>query len=120
MNTKLATAMAIAATALGAASSSLAYDTSSAPTPIAVNPDGDTMTQQAFQSTMSRSQVGNGLAQIRAVPTAFVINPEGLMVVEQPAFQAERSRAAVQQDVVRSRRVTFVILAIPDGDDALR
>ncbi len=126
MNMKFASALVIAAAALGA-SSSFAFGTSNDNgvwsaghgSPVALNPNGDTVTQPAFQSTASRGQVSNLVAQNRAVLTAVAVNPQGPTVVEQPGFRAEQSRAAVAQSVARDRTVLSAVALNPNGDDAL-
>ena len=126
MNTKFASALIVAAAALGA-SSSFAFGTSNDngvwsagnASAVALNPNGDTVTQPAFHSTESRGQVSNSVAQNRAVPTAVAANPQGPAVVLQPGFRAEQSRAAVRQEVARERTVLPAVALNPNGDDAL-
>ncbi len=126
MNTKFASALVIAAAALGA-SSSFAFGTSNdngvwsagQGSAIALNPNGDTVTQPAFRSTASRGQVSNGVVQSRAVLTAVAVNPQGPAVIEQLGFHAEQSRAAVAQNVARERTVLSAVALNPNGDDAL-
>ncbi len=126
MNTKFATAFVIAA--LGAGTNSFAFGTShdhgawsgnGAQTAVSLNPNGDTVTQPAFQTATRRAQVSSGVAQGRAVLSAVATNPQGPTVVAQPTFRTEQTRAAVRQDVAQSRRTMAAIATNPNGDDAL-
>lgn len=128
MNTKFATALVIAAAALGAGTNSFAFGTShdngvwnggGAQTAIALNPNGDTVTQPAFQTATSRAQVGRDVAQGRALLSAVATNPQGPTVVAQPTFRTEQTRAAMRQDVAQNRRTMAAIATNPNGDDAL-
>ena len=128
MNTKFATALVIAAAALGAGSSSFAFGTSNdngvwsgngAQTAVALNPNGDNPTQPAFHSVESRTQVSNGAAQNRAVLSAVATNPQGPTLVAQPTFRPEQTRAAVRQEVAQNRQVLVAVTTNPNGDDAL-
>ncbi len=125
MNTKFSTALIIAAAAMGA-SSSFAFGTShdngawaASASAVALNPNGDVVTQPAFRSTASRGQVSNSVAQNRAVLTAVAANPQGPAVVDQPGFRAEQTRAAVRQEVAQGRVVLPAVALNPNGDDAL-
>ena len=129
MNSNKFTATAlVAAAALLGASGSFAYGTSNdaaaqngAPTAaIALNPNGDVLTQPAFNSAQSRADVSRGAAQARqqALP-AVAANPNGPAVVAQPAFTSEQSRAEVRREVAAQREVLPAIASNPNGDDAL-
>ncbi len=126
MNMKFASAIVIASAALGA-SSSFAFGTShdngvwsaGNASAIALNPNGDTVTQPAFHEAESRGQVSNSVAQNRAVLTAVAVNPQGPAVVQQPVFQAQQTRAAVRREVAQTRTVLPAVALNPNGDDAL-
>ena len=125
---KFATTAVVAAAALLGASGSFAYGTSNdiaaqngaPPAAIALNPNGDVLTQSVFRSEQSRSDVSRGAAQSRqqALP-AVAANPNGPTVVAQPTFRSEQSRAEVRQDVAQNREVLPAIASNPNGDDAL-
>lgn len=129
MNSKLATTLVATAVALGSASS-FAFTAgvqdgfarnAAAPSAIVTTPTGDLVAQPGFlaQAQQSRADVSRDVAQSRTPLAAVAANPNGPVVVSQPAFQSEQSRAQVRQETAQARPALSAIAMNPQGDDVV-